>query len=356
MDPLGQGVSKIGDKITFVPKTLPGEEGEASVVSEKKGVRFLGLPEKFSQLSEKRIEPICPHFKSCPSCHFLHTDYKNELSFKKMTLERLLKTEAITHSAPERLHYRNRIQLHYNLKKEKLGYLDPATHEIMEVPSCMIGTKEISETLQSLYLEKSWKKTVGTGPLEGHLEIYVQNNKAEIHLNKPYSSGGFTQVNSSMNSLLLEIIEKKTKELSLNEYPFCVDLFGGSGNLTKNISKGSVIVVDGFPVKKEGLSSHQTFLQIDLFASNFLELFPPKFSTNIIDLLILDPPRSGFKGLKEFLHSFSVKNILYVSCNPATLTRDLSSIADKFKIKEVHLLDFFPSTYHFETLVLLKNL
>ncbi len=338
-----------------MPKTLPDEEGSASVVSEKKGVRFLAPPETFSKSSEKRIDPICPHFKSCPSCHFLHTDYENELKFKKTTLQRNLKTEVIVHPAPDRLHYRNRIQLHYDLKKEKIGYLNPSSNEILEVPSCMIGTKEVSEALRNLYLDKSWKKTIGSGPPYGHLEIYLQNNQTQIHVNQSYSAGGFTQVNNLMNNVLLDLVDKKIKELSLGDNPNILDLFGGNGNLTRNISQGNIFVVDGFPAKKELLTPYQTFIQIDLFSSNFLELFPAKIKTNFIDLLILDPPRSGFKGLEQFINSYSVRNILYVSCNPATLTRDLASIEEKFKIKEVHLLDFFPSTYHFETLVLLKS-
>jgi 23S rRNA (uracil1939-C5)-methyltransferase len=86
-----------------------------------------------------------------------------------------------------------------------------------------------------------------------------------------------------------------------------------------------------------------------------LDPIQSKIQIKNIDLLILDPPRSGFKGLEEISKTYSVKNILYVSCNPSTLARDLASIKEKFKIKEVHLLDFFPSTYHFETLVILKH-
>ncbi len=217
----------------------------------------------------------------------------------------------------------------------------------------MIGTKEVSEALRNLYLDKSWKKTIGSGPPYGHLEIYLQNNQTQIHVNQTYSAGGFSQVNNLMNNVLLDLVDKKIKELSLGDNPNILDLFGGNGNLTRNISQGNIFVVDGFPAKKELLTPYQTFIQIDLFSSNFLELFPAKIKTNFIDLLILDPPRSGFKGLEQFINSYSVRNILYVSCNPATLTRDLASIQKKFKIKEVHLLDFFPSTYHFESLVLL---
>lgn len=261
----------------------------------------------------------------------------------------------IVHPAENRLNYRNRIQLHYDLKKEKLGYLDPTTHEIIEVPHCMIGNQEITESLKNLYLEKSWKKLVEKESQKGHIEIYLQKNKAQISINKPYSSGGFTQVNAQMNNILLGLIDKKIDELPLGDNPFILDLFGGNGNLTHNFNKGRVVVVDSFPAKKENLTPIQNFLQIDLFSSNFLEQIHSEIKIKNIDLLILDPPRSGFKGLEEISKTFSVKNILYVSCNPSTLARDLASIKENFKIKEVHLLDFFPSTYHFETLVLLKH-
>ena len=120
MDPLGQGVSKVTDKIVFIPGTLPGEEGHAEILKESKGVAFAKII-SISKRSPQRIEPECPHFSECNGCHYLHTDYSSELEFKKKSLEKdfqkfknLPPLEIF--EAPSRLNYRNRVQLHYHKK------------------------------------------------------------------------------------------------------------------------------------------------------------------------------------------------------------------------------------------------
>ena len=128
IDILGQGVSKIGDKITFLPKTLPDEQGICQITKEVKGVAFAQLLsiEDIKIQSQDRITPICPHFYQCGGCDFLHTNYKNEITFKRSNLERLLqkiksfKNEMLqVNPALQRTSYRSKIQLHYNLQNQK---------------------------------------------------------------------------------------------------------------------------------------------------------------------------------------------------------------------------------------------
>ena len=285
MDSLGQGVSKIGDKVSFVPKTLPGETGEAKVLSEKKGVRFLGLL-SLEQSSPKRVQAECPHFKDCPSCHFLHTDYESELSFKAESLKRTLRTERdiIVHGAPNRLGYRNRIQLHYD--KKGLGYLDAFKNIIVEVPGCLIGEGPVLSKLKELYQDDNWKKLIDSK--KGHIEIYAQGEQVAININKPYSSGGFTQVYNEMNLKLKSLLKEKITGSNLQ----ILDLFGGNGNLTKDLSENQVLVMD-ISAAPEKLASHQEYLRINL--KKGFDLTQKNF-----DVLILDPPRAGFKDIDNF--------------------------------------------------------
>src|SRR5690606_37105631 len=90
IDSLGQGVSKIGEKVTFIPKTAPGDAGEAEILATRKGVAF-GRIKSLKRKSELRITPKCEHFTQCPSCHFLHLSYESELKFKKENFLRLFK-------------------------------------------------------------------------------------------------------------------------------------------------------------------------------------------------------------------------------------------------------------------------
>jgi 23S rRNA (uracil1939-C5)-methyltransferase len=373
IDPLGQGVSKIGEAIAFIAKTLPGEEGEALIFKEKKGVQFGQLIETnaLSKISEQRISPLCPHFDKCPSCHFLHTDYETEKLFKTKSIQKLLGKsltpedllEKLTyHPAPERINYRNRIQLHYDIKEGLLGYLNGFFETIIPVPNCRLGSAQISQKLLSLYENNSWKKLISpSSQKKGHIEIYERiNGKVEISVNQHYSKGGFTQVNQEMNILLKETIKTKYDSLfsSPEKMPIILDLFGGNGNLSEDLQPSKSYVVDNYPNSNNKKSSHQFFLKENLFGKKALENLKAKLKqeeVSTIEMILLDPPRSGLKSINEFCNEFKSPFLFYVSCNPSTLARDLLNIKESYEIKEVHLFDFFPSTYHFETLVIAEK-
>lgn len=144
-----------------------------------------------------------------------------------------------------------------------------------------------------------------------------------------------------MNSELKNILKEKISEKKI------LDLFGGNGNLTKELTDCEVLVVDISPTPKV-LKDHQNYFRINLKDKKY-----PK--ENNFDVVIIDPPRAGFKDIETFFKTINCKELFYVSCNPATLKRDLEKISDTFNPLEIQLLDFFPSTYHFETLVYLSK-
>lgn len=352
MDSLGQGVSKETDKITFIPKTLPGDVGEAQVVSEKKGVCFAKL-NNISEASPIRIEPVCFHFNSCPSCHYLHTPYEEELKFKKMSLEKLFQKlshpEILVTPAVRRTHYRNRIQLHYNKAKKQLGMKDVKDHSIAPIPKCLIGRPAILEALSSLYLADAWLNLAQHEPNEGHVEIYELNNLVNISWNKPYAQGGFTQVFDEMNQVLQQKLIHWSGTLPTFEL---LDLFAGNGNLSDKTNHSKRLCVDVYSQIPAG-----PFLSQDLYHVTAIK----NVSKNLRELsarpsvVILDPPRSGLKNLEEWLEEFKPTHVAYVSCDPHTLVRDMMPLKN-YRITKLELIDFFPSTFHFETLAFLERM
>lgn len=223
-----------------------------------------------------------------------------------------------------------------------MGYLDAFKNKIVEVPQCLIGEGPVLNKLRELYLENSWQELVINEPNKGHIEIYSQNGQVIVNVNKPYSSGGFTQVYEKMNGKLRTLLKER-----ITGKKQILDLFGGNGNLTREIPDSEVLIVDISPPPQD-LKAHQEYFEINLkkgfgaIKKNF-------------DVLILDPPRAGFKDIGAFFKSINCQDFFYVSCNPATLKRDLENVSDIYDILEIHLLDFFPSTYHFETLVYLAR-
>ncbi|MCM2350627.1 MAG: hypothetical protein NDI69_11460 [Bacteriovoracaceae bacterium] len=351
MDSLGQGVSKITDKVTFIPKTVVGDKGEAEILSEKKGVAFARMT-KLGQSSDKRVTPACVHFANCPSCHYLHVDYAQELLYKKESFERLFRKlplpELEVVGANRRTAYRNRVQLHYSLKSKLLGMRDPQTFQITSIPKCLIGVPEVQKELERLYENNQWLKEAPPAPLEGHVEIYWINNDLKVSWNRPYAEGGFTQVFEEMNQKLKSILHHSWNPEQPTEL---LDLFGGNGNLSDGLNYSKRLCVDMYQ-KIPGTD----FLSQDLYDERALKNIKSELKKRSmkVEHLLLDPPRSGLKNLKVWIEDLKPKTIAYVSCDPHTLARDVQSL-EGYHLKKAFLIDFFPSTFHFESFIILER-
>jgi 23S rRNA (uracil1939-C5)-methyltransferase len=351
IDPLGQGVFKQDEKIYFIPKTLPGESGIAKVLKKKKGVHFCEL-ETLYQKSPKRIESLCHHFSVCNGCHFLHTDYATELSFKETSFRRMLKVlnydgKVQTIESSKRLGYRNRIQLHYHKKAQVLGFKDGKTNKIVSVSKCKIAEENITQELQDLYNKDSWQNQV-ISPSAGHIELYNSPSGLKKTWNERYASGGFTQVNTEMNEKMKKFLNKYLNQVQPGEI---LDLFGGGGNLSENFPNQR-LVIDLYSKEIEA-----NFFSTNLHEEDALNSFNQEYPDKEIETFIIDPPRAGFPLIKEWVKDKMPTNICYISCHPQTMMRDLQKIKEleAYEISDVVLLDLFPSTFHFEALITLKK-
>lgn len=350
IDPLGQGVSKQGENITFVAGTLPGENGIATVFKRAKGVQFARL-DSLHKTADNRVEPACPHFNQCPGCQFLHTDYASELGYKKVTLERLLGALGVTGEsievvpAPRRLAYRNRVQLHYRHKY--IGMLDTVRNEVLEVPHCKILRPELQAAFDQLY-RGEW---TADHPGHGHCELYFKSGEVSVAWDESYAHGGFSQVYEEMNKELQGRVQTQLEALQTRRL---LDMFSGSGNLSQAFAAagGERLMIDNY--SDPAASDPENFYPMDLYDDQTLPNFIRRVGGADFDTLLLDPPRRGFPGLDSWVKKIKPRHVLYVSCNPASLARDLRGLGLRFRFKKIQLLDLFPATTHFETLVVLE--
>lgn len=357
IDPLGQGVDKNDGEITFIAKTLPEETGTAEIYKSKKGVRFAKLT-GLKQRSEKRIMPECPHFEDCPGCDYLHTDYETELQFKKAALK---KTFQLLHfdweklevfPAPRRTGYRNRIQLHY--REKRLGLIDGLRDCLVEIPQCPIVCEPLRPALTTLYSDPHWRKEGH----EGHCELYFHQGEVQVTWNAPYAHGGFSQVFDEMNVRLRDTVADILKGKGASSV---LDLFSGDGNLSDQIIQNHGVTrvrVDGYSgasLRGEMLGGNtpgqpaSDFVQLDLFSPEALKRFEKKCAARRFDVMLVDPPRKGFPNLNAWLERFRPETLIYVSCHPATLARDLGRIQRPHTLFRLMLIDLFPGTRHFES-------
>lgn len=367
IDPLGQGISKNPEiqKISFILKTLPGESGTAHCYKEKGKLRFGVLlnPSQLKTPSPDREDAPCPHYHECLGCHFLHTSYQKEIEFKETSFKFMTKNLKSLESAglyeniqsDKRLFYRNRIQLHYDKKTKSLGFINKIFNEIHPVPQCQLPNKQISGEIKKLYTSDNWLDLVNSAPNKGHIEIYQQSpeNPPQIFINQRYSAGGFTQVNDKMNNKLKDLVYSNLNNKLDNGHRI-IDLFGGNGNLTSKLTQYETFIYDSGAKEQITTLPHQTYHQVNLYKKNAHQLMSNQ--EKIVSALIVDPPRSGLKNLDQFVQELNPKILIYVSCHPASMVRDLQALqkSSSFIVKKLILLDLFPSTYHFEAMAILE--
>ncbi len=169
-----------------------------------------------------------------------------------------------------------------------------------------------------------------------------------MNWNKPYSEGGFSQVYEEMNLKLKKILQEELEKQNISGL---LDLFGGNGNLSEGLSYKNRLCVDIYQNLKG-----EDFLNLNLYEDHALGKILKEIKKRelFVSHLILDPPRSGLRDLHYWLDQIKPKYVAYVSCDPHTMVRDLEKIQG-YSIQKSLLFDFFPSTFHFESLIFLER-
>jgi 23S rRNA (uracil1939-C5)-methyltransferase len=207
--------------------------------------------------------------------------------------------------------------------------------------------EQLKPVMDALYQQPEWTEQHSG---KGHCEIYLTGDGVSTAWDSPYAHGGFTQVNGAMNEVLRNTVLAQFGDRNSGKL---LDLFSGEGNLSELIVERQPavdrVMVDfaSERVKEQTLS----FLHLDLFSETALRTFRARSPHSKFDVLLLDPPRKGFPALHEWVKALKPKKLIYVSCNAATLVRDLQLLGSQCRIEHISLIDLFPGTYHYETLV-----
>ena len=391
IDNMGRGICYIDNKITFVPNTLPGELVNINITKESKKYNE-GIVTKYLETSPDRVESLCPYFDSCGGCALLNTSYSNTLKYKKEKLESIilkysgLKLDINVIESPNDLHYRNKITL--KIKNNEYGYYISETHKLVKIDDCLLAEQSISDFIKDIkYLGiKDGELVIRTNYLNELLLVidsktkpqididYLTNNhkiKGIILNNKlVYGESSFKEViNHLIFNVSYDSFFQVNREIcriifdKLNEYidkSKCIlDLYSGVGTLGISVSHKVDKVYSLEIVKNATLNGISNAKLND--ASNIYFMLG-KVEDNIkkikdeIDTIILDPPRAGLdKVTRDFITRMNPQKIIYISCDPMTLARDLKELSLNYKVKEVTGLDMFPYTYHIETMCLLER-
>ena len=366
-------------KVCFVPGVIPGERALVRVTEEKKNYSCGELVSILSP-SGQRVETSCP--AACPGCPYAMMEYSLELQWKNRQLEefikRLKKMEVKellpAQGSPERRYWRNKISLH--LSHGQLCYIGGDNKSMIPVKECPIASKQINQALQ----DGVWKKYIGNMK-EGKITfrstardgvcIYTQKKDGEKILTENSGSLGafqvekrsFFQINTFMAPVLAEHFLDTVRPLKVKQM---VELYCGCGVFSVLAAEKLHIPCCGIELDEkavilaeENAKNHSVQTHCRFYAGDAGKVMKKLYGRNALPsgtLLLVDPPRTGLEGnaLSSLLSS-EPDFIIYISCNPATLMRDLEILAEKYTAEKIGLLDMFPSTAHFETLVLLKH-
>lgn len=359
----GDGVARIPYKdkslVVFVDRVAPNEKVKIKITEAEKTFLKAEIIEVLEPSSARRKAP-CVYFDACGGCAWQHFNEDMQVAQKELLLKELFQKfipEVVFQLEPtvrseKNFNYRNRIQL--KQKNSQFGYFKRGTHEIVDIDTCLIADEKISEQIP--LLRKKLKPTNEVKKYELRLN---QENQFDFYRIGDTGEGlAFSQVNNFVNEKLVNAVTAIAVEANPN---FATELYSGSGNFTfRLLSQLKSLSLECAELNAE-LTGHATkkILSLGLqkralvFTANCDHFVQRRVLSN--QFVLLDPPRAGCNEIViEKLAEAAPKNIVYVSCHPAYLARDLKRLfaaQPNYKIEKLQIYDMFPQTDHFETLV-----
>ena len=370
--PGGLGLAHFDGATIFVYLAAPGDR--LSVVVEKtRGAVTWATIEKILEPSPLRIEPPCPYFGKCGGCDLQQVAYTTQLEIKYEIvldcLRRIAKIEPPSNfrvvGSPSEWQYRARAMWRVDRDKNLSGYFERGSHRVCDVSSCAVlstplqtSLLEIRDLVKELRLSEETREILAVEgdygvsvvpPIDGFKGSEARKTIGEFKYS--FSANGFFQVNKL---LLPSFIQEAIGPL---EGRIALDLYCGVGLFSLPLAKKfeKVIGVESGveAVKFARSNARNAGLHNAIFESEMVGRWfeanrnPPRF----VDAVLLDPPRVGAeKATIRGIIALNPRRICYVSCDPATLARDLKPlIASGYRIDSLVAFDMFPQTHHIET-------
>ena len=360
VDDCGCGITRIHNKVCFVENALQDEVVEIEMVAEKKKYSIAKVS-RYIEKSKDRVFSSCPYHKDCGGCRYMETSREYELKMKSQTVLEQLKRNIqndflfLGIESGNDKNYRNKVVLHSDGKR--LGFYQEKTHNLVEIENCQLLDERINRIIPSL--PKSSDIMIRTSNENDDLLIGEEDQtiiSTIVDYSFRISHNSFFQVNCEITEKLYQYIYETVKSKSPKNV---LDLYCGIGTigifihtLVEEVLGVEIVeeaVEDANYNKKLNQIENISFLCGDV--SKYIDSFIDQY-----DLIMVDPPRGGLaKKVVEEMIRISSKTIIYTSCNPRSLIRDLKLLSEKYEVESIKLFDMFPRTYHVETVCVLNR-
>lgn len=389
LDDFGRGICYIDNKVTFVPNTIPNDLVEIKITKEFKNYNE-GKLINILIPSKKRIEPKCPYFSKCGGCVLQNMNYKDTLEYKKEKVTNIFKKNKleinpIVIENANYYNYRNKISL--KVIDKKIGYYEPKSNSIVEIDSCLVASNSINKTIQLIkkmniinglvtircnkndeiliIINSKDKLNIDVDSIKEKIKLVgiVINNKLFYGEDFLYeningifykiSYDSFFQVNPYIASKIFDIIKE-----NINSNETVLDIYSGVGTLSLTASTVAKKVIGIEIVENAVLNAIHNAKINKINNVDFLLNDATKAITKLnlsFDKVIVDPPRAGLtKTVIDTIKKIKPKEIIYVSCDPQTLVRDIKLLSDLYTINKFYIADMFSFSYHVESICILK--
>jgi len=340
----GKGVGRHEDQVIFVPFVDTGERVQVEITQVKKNFAEARLLEVLSP-SSHRVEPRCKYFQACAGCQYQHLDYPHQLEIKAKqltdTLRRIggldVKVDPVI---PSPLPYAYRNKLSISWVSGRLGLFAEDNVTLVGVEQCDIALPEVNQKLAELRRRKIKPPRSGKNRQSFILRTDELEKQLPVH--------AFAQVNDSMVPVMKQLVRDVLKPANL-----LIDAYCGAGFFALALADLAQKII--------GIESHVEAVETARREAKARGLANVEFIAGTVEevlartplgagsALVIDPPREGcHPSVIETILKHHPGQIIYVSCNPSTLARDLKILSTAYRIDRIAPLDMFPQTKHLE--------
>ncbi len=379
-DDIGNGITRIDNFVVFVPYALKNEKIKVKITKINKRFATAKIEEIINK-SDRRQCVKCKSFNECGGCSFLHLSFNEEKKKKIDFINKLFNTNVKEILTNNEYNYRNKATFH--VKNGMIGYYSENTNNLVEFDNCLLLDERINEvynTLKNIDLSNISEVIVRTSKssvmviFKGDTNDFDYNplvNKVKIdslYLNDKLLYGNayiieelgnikysiypnaFFQVNTDN----MKIMYEKVKEYAGNGNKL-LDLYCGTGTIGIYL-KENFKEVTGIEVNREAILNANINKSLNNLSNiNFICGDASIAKNNNYNVIVVDPPRSGLSNkVISFLNKSDVKTIVYVSCNPKTLKRDLN-LLNKYNVLKLECINMFNKTKHVECICKLEK-
>jgi 23S rRNA (uracil1939-C5)-methyltransferase len=370
----GDGVARAPDgRVVFVPFTAPGDLARVAI-RERRARWLRGEAVELLEPGPGRTDPLCPVFGTCGGCDWQHLAYDTQVDAKRTLLrdaiERIARLPVPArfafHGSPAPYGYRSRARV--AAERGRVGFRRRRSHSICAVSRCPILVPALDAPLARLAdsppgAEAEWELTAGAG---GHVSVarlpvrdsgdWVEIETAGERLR--ISAGSFLQANEALRgALAASVVEAAGAD------GVCLELFAGAGFFTLPLARRfvRVVAVEANPGAVADLEENLAaagLVGVEIVAAPVERALEGRELASVDpDVVVLDPPRTGLPPeAREALAALGAPRVVYVSCDPATLARDIAVLGDRgYALTALDGFDLFPQTAHVEAVALLER-